>query len=125
MNITTTITTNIGSSLGQMEEHIEQSNDDISADGNDDHYRSPTQYSFGFEHSVDEHGARLHRSEVLDESGTVRGAYGYVDVATGLTRQVHYIADHLGFRVSVLSNEPGIMDTSNHQPASVRYRHPK
>ena len=63
-------------------------------------------YSFGYDF-VDEHGNQQERVEVSDGAGTVRGSYGYLDT-NGIGRRVNYVADHLGFRASVSSNEPGV-----------------
>jgi hypothetical protein len=74
----------------------------------------PTPYSFGFD-VTDEFGTTLTRQEAGDGSGAVRGAYSYKD-AQGLIRVVNYIADHLGYRANVDTNEPG---TKTSAPASV------
>lgn len=41
--------------------------------------------------------------------------YSFVD-ERGIQRIVQYVADHLGFRAKVITNEPG---TSNQHPANV------
>ncbi len=74
----------------------------------------PTPYSFGFD-VTDEFGTTLTRQETGDGNGAVRGAYSYKD-AQGLVRVVNYVADALGYRANVDTNEPG---TKTSAPASV------
>ncbi|CAM1305393.1 Uncharacterised protein at_DN2458 [Pycnogonum litorale] len=74
----------------------------------------PDPYSFGYK-IKDEKGNEQYRQETGDESGTVKGTYGYTD-AYGLYRQVEYIADKLGFKAYIKSNEPGL---SKENPADV------
>ncbi|XP_064470376.1 cuticle protein 6-like [Ornithodoros turicata] len=63
---------------------------------------------FEFNYNVqDEQGTGLFHESKGDESGTVRGSYGYTD-AQGLYRTVKYVADANGFRAEVKSNEPGL-----------------
>lgn len=45
----------------------------------------------------------------------MKGSYGYTD-HHGNHREVHYVADHHGFRAQVKTNEPG---TANQDPAHV------
>ncbi|PRD23600.1 UNVERIFIED_CONTAM: Cuticle protein 10.9 [Trichonephila clavipes] len=73
----------------------------------------PIPYSFGYA-IKDVHGEQ-HRQEKSDGAGVVTGSYGFVD-EHGIHRQVHYIADHLGFRAKIITNEPG---TANQNPAGV------
>ncbi|GFX32896.1 cuticle protein 10.9 [Trichonephila clavipes] len=63
----------------------------------------PIPYSFGYA-IKDVHGEQ-HRQEKSDGAGVVTGSYGFVD-EHGIHRQVHYIADHLGFRAKIITNEP-------------------
>ncbi|KAM7301819.1 cuticle protein 10.9-like [Ixodes scapularis] len=65
----------------------------------------PQPYSFGYD-NVDEFGTRLTRQETGDEFNNKVGSYGYVD-AHGVARTVNYVADALGFRATVETNEPG------------------
>ncbi|CAL4061170.1 unnamed protein product [Meganyctiphanes norvegica] len=51
------------------------------------------QYSFGYA------GGPSNRAETRDAYGNVRGSYNYID-SNGQTQTQHYVADHLGFRVS-------------------------
>ncbi|GFV09192.1 cuticle protein 16.8 [Trichonephila clavipes] len=45
----------------------------------------------------------------------VWGSYGFTDIR-GIRRQVHYVADHGGFRAEVKTNQPG---TPNQNPAAI------
>jgi hypothetical protein len=74
---------------------------------------APTPYAFGYD-VTDEFGTTLTRQESGDGSGAVRGAYSYKD-AKGLVRVVNYVADALGYRANVDTNEPG---TETSAPAS-------
>ncbi|CAN8021220.1 unnamed protein product, partial [Ixodes persulcatus] len=65
----------------------------------------PQPYSFGY-YNIDEFGTRLTRQETGDEFNNKVGSYGYVD-AHGIARTVNYVADALGFRATVETNEPG------------------
>ncbi|CAN7975572.1 unnamed protein product, partial [Ixodes persulcatus] len=65
----------------------------------------PQPYSFGYD-NVDEFGTRMTRQETGDEHNNKVGSYGYVD-AHGVARTVNYVADALGFRATVETNEPG------------------
>ncbi|KAG0444831.1 hypothetical protein HPB47_013335 [Ixodes persulcatus] len=65
----------------------------------------PQPYSFGYD-NIDEFGTRLTRQETGDEFNNKVGSYGYVD-AHGIARTVNYVADALGFRATVETNEPG------------------
>ncbi|KAF8767254.1 Adult-specific rigid cuticular protein 15.7 like protein [Argiope bruennichi] len=51
-------------------------------------------------------GTTQHRKETGDEKGSVKGSYGFTD-SSGLYRAVDYVADKLGFRAVVNTNEPG------------------
>ncbi|XP_035219923.1 cuticle protein 10.9-like [Stegodyphus dumicola] len=70
-------------------------------------------YSFGYS-MKNAHGEQ-HRHESSNGAGRVTGSYGFVD-EHGIHRIVHYIADHLGFRAKIITNEPG---TANQNPAGV------
>jgi len=74
----------------------------------------PQPYSFGYE-TTDDFGTKLMRKESGDGAGAVTGSYGYADKA-GMFRTVEYVADKLGFRAQVKTNEPG---TERSEPASV------
>ncbi|CAL1279573.1 unnamed protein product, partial [Larinioides sclopetarius] len=76
-------------------------------------HHAPQPYKFGY--SVKDHHGEQHREESGDGGHAVRGSYGFTD-ARGIHRQVHYIADHGGFRAEVKTNEPG---TANQNPAAV------
>ncbi|CAN7996612.1 unnamed protein product, partial [Ixodes hexagonus] len=65
----------------------------------------PQPYSFGYD-NTDEFGTRLSRQETGDEHNNKVGSYSYVD-AHGVARTVNYVADALGFRATVETNEPG------------------
>ncbi|KAH9370592.1 hypothetical protein HPB48_002477 [Haemaphysalis longicornis] len=73
-------------------------------------------YAFGYE-VKDAWGNTQHRHEVSDEYNTKRGSYGYTD-AHGIYRRVEYVADDLGFRAVVKTNEPG---TRSHYAADAQY----
>ncbi|KAF8773337.1 adult-specific rigid cuticular protein 15.7-like [Argiope bruennichi] len=49
-----------------------------------------------------------HAEVVRDHGGAVAGRYGYLD-ASGIGRQVHYVADHAGLRAKVHTNEPAVV----------------
>ncbi|KAK8767216.1 hypothetical protein V5799_006003 [Amblyomma americanum] len=68
-------------------------------------FQPPQPYSFGYD-NVDEYGNRQFRSEQGNSSNTKTGSYGYRD-AYGLYRRVNYVADAIGFRATVDTNEPG------------------
>ncbi|CAL4210623.1 unnamed protein product, partial [Meganyctiphanes norvegica] len=51
------------------------------------------QYSFGYA------AGPANRAETRDAYGNVRGSYNYID-PNGQIQTTHYVADHLGFRVS-------------------------
>lgn len=72
--------------------------------------KQPKPYSFGYSIADDE-GNQQQRAEVGDGDGVVRGTYGILD-RHGYARQVVYVADDNGFRVSVASNEPGTKSSS-------------
>ncbi|GFU17338.1 cuticle protein 16.8 [Trichonephila clavipes] len=77
------------------------------------HHHAPQPYKFGY--SIKDHHGEQHREESGDGGHAVRGSYGFTD-ARGVRRQVHYVADHGGFRAEVKTNEPG---TANQNPAAV------
>ncbi|GFT25810.1 uncharacterized protein NPIL_443021 [Nephila pilipes] len=81
----------------------------------------PIPYSFGYA-IKDVHGEQ-HRQEKSDGAGVVTGSYGFVD-EHGIHRQVYYIADHLGFRAKIVTNEPvkGLYCWNNHRPIFKRPR---
>ncbi|GBM85964.1 hypothetical protein AVEN_52979-1 [Araneus ventricosus] len=81
--------------------------------GHDHYHHAPQPYKFGY--SVKDHHGEQHREESGDGGHAVRGSYGFTD-ARGIHRQVHYVADHGGFRAEVKTNEPG---TANQNPAAV------
>ncbi|XP_023212711.1 uncharacterized protein LOC111615535 [Centruroides sculpturatus] len=81
-------------------------------------HKHPYPYNFGYKVN-DYYGNSQWRNEVGDKSGAKRGSYGYVD-AHGVSREVHYVADHKGFRAWIKTNEPG---TANSNPASVLITH--
>ncbi|CAL1297752.1 unnamed protein product, partial [Larinioides sclopetarius] len=72
---------------------------------------NPYQYSY----SSPAIGGSSSHSESGDGAGRVTGSYSVVD-EDGRTRTVEYVADELGFRANVITNEPG---TSNQAPADV------
>ncbi|KAH9369948.1 hypothetical protein HPB48_001825 [Haemaphysalis longicornis] len=76
---------------------------------------APQPYQFGYE-TQDEYGNRQSRHEQDAGDGVKTGMYGFRD-ASGLYRQVQYVADHRGFRAWVKTNEPGTQDSA---PASAR-----
>ncbi|CAL1268814.1 unnamed protein product [Larinioides sclopetarius] len=55
---------------------------------------------------VDGLGASNSRAEIGDAAGNKKGAYTLPDI-DGRARRVDYVADSLGFRASVKTNEPG------------------
>ncbi|GFT44454.1 cuticle protein 10.9 [Nephila pilipes] len=65
----------------------------------------PQPYNFDYQ-ARDEQGNVHYRNEQGDQSGAVRGSYGYTD-NQGLYRVVDYVADANGFRANVRTNEPG------------------
>ena len=76
------------------------------------HHHQP--YAFGY--SVKDHHGEQHREESGIGGHAVKGSYGFKD-DRGVDRQVHYVADHAGFRAEVKTNEPG---TTNQDPAAVK-----
>lgn len=72
-------------------------------------------YSFGYE-VRDPYGNQQYRSETSDSAGQVTGSYGYWG-PDGVYRHVDYVADHLGYRASVRTSEPGI---TSDDPSNVR-----
>ncbi|GFT65292.1 cuticle protein 16.8 [Trichonephila clavipes] len=70
-------------------------------------------YKFGY--SIKDRHGEQHREESGNGGHAVRGSYGFTD-ARGIRREVHYVADHGGFRAQVKTNEPG---TANQNPAAV------
>lgn len=63
-------------------------------------------YAFGY-NVKDDYGNNQYRKEEAGNDGVIKGSYGYTDAA-GLYRVVEYIADRLGFRTKIRSNEPGL-----------------
>lgn len=47
----------------------------------------------------------------------MRGSYGFTD-ENGIRREVHYVADHNGFRAEIKTNEPGTISGNS---AGVNY----
>ncbi|XP_054716937.1 uncharacterized protein LOC129226359 [Uloborus diversus] len=76
----------------------------------------PQPYNFGY--ALDDHHGSQFRKEHGNGQGQVQGSYGYTD-PNGIHREVHYVADHNGFRAQVKTNEPG---TSNNNPANIQYQ---
>lgn len=72
---------------------------------------SPKPYEFGYEFA-DSLGMFQHRREISDNTGTVKGSYGYID-PSGQHRRVDYVADGQGYRASVHSNELGLSSQSS------------
>lgn len=72
---------------------------------------SPKPYEFGYEFA-DSFGMFQHRRETSDNTGTVKGSYGYRD-PSGQQRRVDYVADGLGYRASIHSNEVGLSNQSS------------
>ncbi|KFM64824.1 Adult-specific rigid cuticular protein 15.7, partial [Stegodyphus mimosarum] len=62
-------------------------------------------YAFNYD-IVDKLGASNSRSEVGDGYGNKKGTYTIHDI-DGRARRVDYVADKLGFRAAVKTNEPG------------------
>ncbi|GIX97323.1 adult-specific rigid cuticular protein 15.7 [Caerostris extrusa] len=62
-------------------------------------------YAFGYD-IKDGLGASNSRSEVGDAVGNKKGSYTIADI-DGRARRVDYVADGLGFRATVKTNEPG------------------
>ena len=58
----------------------------------------PEPYNFNYD-VKDDYGNNQFRREDSDDTGTVRGSYGYTD-SNGLYRVVDYVADENGFRGS-------------------------
>ncbi|GFY45405.1 cuticle protein 16.8 [Trichonephila inaurata madagascariensis] len=77
-------------------------------------HHHPQPYKFGYD--VKDHHGSQHRHEHGDGHGHVQGSYGFID-HKGVHREVHYVADHHGFRATVKTNEPG---TANQDPADVK-----
>ncbi|XP_072142249.1 uncharacterized protein [Dermacentor andersoni] len=74
----------------------------------------PQPYTFSYDIKND-FGTRLSQTESGDENNVKTGTYSYSE-ATGIFRNVNYIADKDGFRVTVDTNEPG---TKSSAPADV------
>ncbi|GFT43955.1 cuticle protein 10.9, partial [Nephila pilipes] len=72
---------------------------------------NPYQYSY----SSPAIGGSSSHQESGDGTGRVTGSYSVVD-EDGRSRTVEYVADELGFRANIVTNEPG---TSNQAPADV------
>lgn len=75
----------------------------------------PHPYNFAFEEK--DVNFTITRQEEMDERGTVKGSYSYID-KDGIYRTVSYVADDDGFRATVDSNEPGLTSSA---PAAVAY----
>lgn len=71
-------------------------------------------YAFGY-NIIDPYGATNSREEKGDANGNVVGSYSLTDI-DGRARKVNYVADKLGFRAAIDTNEPG---TGNSDPAAV------
>ncbi|GIY73106.1 uncharacterized protein CEXT_228271 [Caerostris extrusa] len=69
------------------------------------HAAKPYQYEY---EAPGEHGMH-YKKEESDGHGNVKGSYGYFD-DHGTFREVHYVADHNGFRAEIRTNEPGTKD---------------
>ncbi|XP_015903804.1 cuticle protein 10.9 [Parasteatoda tepidariorum] len=72
---------------------------------------NPYQYSY----SAPSIGGESSHQESGDGQGRVTGSYSVTD-EDGRSRTVEYVADELGFRANIITNEPG---TSNQAPADV------
>ncbi|XP_035210927.1 histidine-rich glycoprotein-like [Stegodyphus dumicola] len=81
--------------------------------GHHDHHHHPHPYHFGYD--IKDHHGSQYRKEHGNGHGHVEGSYGFTD-HRGVHREVHYVADHHGFRAHVKTNEPG---TASHDPAHV------
>ncbi|XP_015920816.2 uncharacterized protein [Parasteatoda tepidariorum] len=90
----------------------------------------PKPYNFDYQ-ARDEQGNMHYRNEQGDQSGAVRGSYGYTD-AQGLYRVVDYVADAGGFRANIRTNEPGtdgkespadVQLTAEQPPAGIQDRY--
>ncbi|XP_035220218.1 cuticle protein 10.9-like [Stegodyphus dumicola] len=73
----------------------------------------PNPYQFSY--SSQAIGGGSSHQESGDGNGRVSGSYSVVD-EDGRSRTVEYVADELGFRPNIITNEPG---TSNLSPADV------
>lgn len=69
----------------------------------------PHPYNFAYEEK--DANFTITRQEEMDEHGTVKGSYSYID-RDGVFRTVNYIADENGFRAAVQSNEPGLTNSA-------------
>ncbi|UYV65407.1 hypothetical protein LAZ67_3004276 [Cordylochernes scorpioides] len=77
-------------------------------------FQEPSPY--GYKYAVEDgFGNTQERAEEGDGAGAVKGSYSVQD-ANGVYRVVEYLADDLGFRALVKTNEPG---TANQNPADV------
>ncbi|XP_075587275.1 uncharacterized protein LOC124498675 [Dermatophagoides farinae] len=74
----------------------------------EEHNPEPEPYSFNFNVNDDSGNGQFRREEG-DRNGVVRGSYGYTD-AWGLYRIVDYVADKNGFRATIRTNEPGLVE---------------
>ncbi|KAK8758833.1 hypothetical protein V5799_003540 [Amblyomma americanum] len=74
----------------------------------------PQPYTFSYD-VTNEFGTRLSQTENGDANNVKTGTYSYSE-ANGIFRNVNYIADKDGFRVTVDTNEPG---TKSSAPADV------
>ena len=85
-------------------------------EGHED-YRQPKQ-AYHYSYSIGDKEKVQHHYEESDGSGTVNGAYGYID-EKGIHRLVQYVADEHGFRAKINTNEPGTI-TSYPSDAAIR-----
>ncbi|KAG8201760.1 hypothetical protein JTE90_012819 [Oedothorax gibbosus] len=75
---------------------------------------APIPYTFNYKVDTEDGGSSGHQ-ESGDGNGKVQGSYTVTDLE-GHTRTVEYVADELGFRANIQTNEPG---TANLNPADV------
>ncbi|XP_042907310.1 cuticle protein 10.9-like [Parasteatoda tepidariorum] len=75
------------------------------------HASHPCKFGYSIK---DKHGEQ-HREESGTGGHHVTGSYGFKD-NRGIHREVHYVADHGGFRAQVKTNEPG---TASQNPAAI------
>ncbi|XP_022655594.1 adult-specific rigid cuticular protein 15.5-like [Varroa jacobsoni] len=68
--------------------------------------------NFNFGYDIDDGlGGGQFRRESGNAAGERRGSYGFRG-ADGRYRIVHWVADHLGFRAAIVSNEPGVASSN-------------
>ncbi|XP_018496261.1 cuticle protein 16.8-like [Galendromus occidentalis] len=76
------------------------------------HYRSEDGLgNFNFGYDIDEGSSGSFRRESGNAQGVRQGSYGFRE-ADGRVRVVNWIADSYGFRVSIRTNEPGVVASS-------------